>query len=135
MRFEFHPIIHPEISPKHFNFHPSASACFFSNFKICTASDAMFTFVTKSFLGHSASKNNRNFLPVAGIYWPIKLPVLSLDTIFKFPRKLSQMLTWLIKLPVLPLIDSQLQNPLKILPRMLTFTTKSFLSQSTSKYH
>ena len=43
----------------------------------------MSTFITKSFLDHSTSKNCQNFLPAAGIYWLIKLPVLLLTPIVR----------------------------------------------------
>ena len=39
----------------------------------------MLTFITKSFLGHSTSKNHQKFSPAAGIYWLIELPVLHLN--------------------------------------------------------
>ena len=55
----------------------------------------MFTFITKSFLDHSADKNHRNFSPAAGMYWLIKLPALPLNHCFK---KLPQTLFFITKL-------------------------------------
>ena len=74
----------------------------------------MFTFITKSFLGQPKSKSHRNFLPAAGIYWLIKLSVLSLSH------------------------EIQLLKIHKKLPSMLAFITKSFLGHpksSKSKNH
>ena len=69
----------------------------------------MFTFITKSFLGQPKSKNRRNFSPAAGIYWLIKLSVLSLSH------------------------EIQLLKIHKKLPSMLAFINKSFLGHPKSK--
>ena len=60
----------------------------------------MFTFITKSFLGQPKSKNRRNFSPAAGIYWLIKLSVLSLSheiQLLKIHKKLPSMLAFFNK--------------------------------------
>ena len=46
------------------------------DFKFLDKVPKMLTFITKSFLGHSTSKNHQKFSPAAGIYWLIELPVL-----------------------------------------------------------
>ena len=70
----------------------------------------MFTFITRSFLGQPKSKNHRNLSPAAGIYWLIKLSVLSLshEILLKIHKKL---------------------------PSMLAFITRLFLGQPKSKNH
>ena len=118
----------------------------------------MSTFITKSFLGHSTSKNHRHFSPAAGFYWLIKLSVLPLTPSSKVPKKLPDVNLYyqIVSKPFYEQISSkffacgghllahkttnsalnfQFQSPLIKLPQMLTFITKSFLSHSTSKYH
>ena len=117
----------------------------------------MLAFITKSSLGHPKSKNYRNFSPAAGIYWLIKLSILSLSheiQLLKIHKKLPSMLTfitklflghstnknhrnfspaagmcWLIKLPALPLNHS-----FKKLPQTLSFTAKLLTAQSVYNF-
>ena len=105
------------------------------------------------------AQNCPNFLPAAGIYWLIKLPVLPLTSVSKCHKKLSQMSTFITKSflghstsknhgtmeifacgghllahkTTSSALNSQFQSAMKKLPQMSTIITKSFLDHSSSK--
>ena len=57
--------------------------------------------ITKSFQGHSMCKNYENFSPAAGIYWLIKIPVLPLvNPSFKVPWKTASDVGISILIPI-----------------------------------